>query len=50
MKSEDLINWAELSRFLAGSRQTVRKNAIPKKHQKFIDKLLNSIENVIKNK
>lgn len=48
MKAEDLINWGELSRFLAGSRQTVRKNKIPKIHQPFIDELLKAMNKVIK--
>ena len=30
METKDLINWGELSRMLSGSRQTVRKNKIPK--------------------
>lgn len=42
-----LINWGELSRMLSGSRQTVRKNKIPKIHQSFIDELLSAIDNVI---
>lgn len=36
---DDLINWGELSRLLAGSRQTVRKNSIPKKHEHSVDRL-----------
>jgi len=32
MKPEELINWGAWSRLLAGSRQTVRRNSIPKKH------------------
>ena len=50
MKAEDLINWSELSRFLAGSRQTVRKNKIPKIHQPFIDELIKAMDKVIKKK
>jgi hypothetical protein len=42
--AKNLINWGELSRILAGSRQTVRKNSIPKKHQKFVDGLLGAID------
>ena len=44
MSSKDLINWGELSRMLSGSRQTVRKNSIPKIHQQFVSELLESIE------
>jgi hypothetical protein len=48
IKPEDLINWGELSRMLSGSRQTVRKNKIPKIHQPFIDDLIKSMNKVIK--
>ena len=48
MSAQDLINWGELSRRLSGSRQTVRKNKIPKIHQPFIDKLLKAIDEAIK--
>ncbi len=44
MSAQDLINWGELSRILSGSRQTVRKNSIPKIHQQFVSELLESIE------
>ena len=44
--AENLINWGELSRILSGSRQTVRKNKIPKIHQKFVTDLLKSIDKV----
>jgi hypothetical protein len=47
MNAEDLINWGELSRFLAGSRQTVRKNSIPKIHQPFVSELLKAMDKVI---
>jgi len=50
MKPENLINWAELSRLLAGSRMTIRRNAIPKKHQPVINRLLAAIEEVLKNR
>ena len=33
METKDLINWGELSRMLSGSRQTVRKNKIPKTNE-----------------
>jgi len=45
--NKDLLNWGELSRMLSGSRQTVRRNKIPKIHQKFIDDLLKAINEVI---
>lgn len=48
MSATDLINWGELSRVLAGSRMTIRKNKIPKKHQKFIGELMESIDNKLK--
>ena len=47
MSIKDLINWSELSRKLSGSRQTVRKNSIPKIHQPIIDELLQAIETVL---
>lgn len=50
MESKDLINWGELSRFLSGSRQTVRKNKIPLIHQEFVKELLNAMDKVIKKK
>jgi len=46
-ETKNLINWGELSRMLSGSRQTVRKNKIPKIHQEFIYKLLAAMEKVI---
>ena len=48
MDAKELINWGELSRMLSGSRQTVRKNKIPKIHQPFIDDLIKAIDKVIK--
>ena len=48
MNAEDLLNWGELSRMLSGSRQTVRKNKIPKIHKPFIDDLLKEMNKVIK--
>lgn len=47
METKDLINWGELSRMLSGSRQTVRRNSIPKIHQQFIDDLLKAMNKVI---
>jgi len=50
MKSEDLINWGELSRLLSGSRQTVRKNKIPLIHQEFVKELLKAMDKIISKK
>jgi len=47
MKTENIINWGELSRMLSGSRQTVRKNKIPKIHQQFVNDLLKAMNSVI---
>lgn len=47
MKPEDLINWGAWSRLLAGSRQTVRKNSIPKKHIPITNELIEAIQGVI---
>ena len=48
MEAKDLLNWGELSRMLSGSRQTVRKNKIPKIHQPFIDELVKAMDKIIK--
>ena len=42
-----MINWGELSRLLSGSRQTVRKNRIPKIHQPIVDELLSAIAGIL---
>lgn len=47
MKPEELINWGAWSRLLAGSRQTVRKNSIPKKHIPITTELIDAIQKVI---
>lgn len=47
MKPEELINWGAWSRLLAGSRQTVRKNSIPKKHITITTDLIEAIQSVI---
>jgi len=36
-----------LSRILSGSRQTVRKNSVPKIHQPVVDELLQAIDSII---
>ena len=38
-----MINWAELSRMLAGDRSSITKERIPQKHVKKIDELRKSI-------
>lgn len=47
MNVKDLINWGALSRILSGSRQTVRKNSIPKVHQPVVDELLQAIDSIL---
>jgi hypothetical protein len=47
MKPEDIVKWNVLSRFLSGSRETVRKNAIPKIHQAFLKELFEAMNQVI---
>ena len=42
-KAKLLINWAELSRTLAGDRSAITKDRIPKKHKETIEALINSI-------
>lgn len=37
---EDLINWVELSRYLAGNESSVSRNRCPKKYQDSVDSLL----------
>ena len=41
---KDLINWVELSRFLAGNETSVSRNRIPKKYQDKVNSLIQSIE------
>ena len=43
-KSKLLINWAELSRTLAGDRSAITKDRIPQKHKETIEKLIKSID------
>lgn len=42
--NKDLINWHELSRRLSGSGQNIRPNAVPKKYQDKVNRLLKIIE------
>jgi hypothetical protein len=43
-KAKLLINWAELSRTLAGDRSAITKDRIPKKHKETIENLIKSID------
>jgi hypothetical protein len=38
-KIDDLINWGELSRLLAGSRSAITRKRISKKHEEKINEL-----------
>jgi hypothetical protein len=42
---ENLINWGELSRILAGTRSVVTKSRIPKKHQEKVNELITALQN-----
>ena len=44
MKPENLINWGELSRLLAGSRSVITKKRIGKKHEKPIKTITNQLK------
>lgn len=41
---ENLINWGELSRILAGSRSVVTKNRMPKKYKQSVTDLIAALE------
>jgi len=41
---KDLINWVELSRYLAGNESSVSRNRCPKKYQKKVDSLIEVLE------
>ena len=41
---EDLINWVELSRYLAGNESSVSRTRCPKKHKPKVKELLNLLE------
>lgn len=43
-KSQNLINWVELSRLLANNSTSISKKRIPKKYQKDVNDLLSCIE------
>ena len=38
--SKDLIKWAELSRKLSGSDNSIRPNKIPKKYERKVERLI----------
>jgi uncharacterized coiled-coil protein SlyX len=41
---EDLINWKELSRTLAGNQTSISRNRIPKKYQSKVDNLIECLK------
>lgn len=41
---KDLINWVELSRYLAGNESSVSRNRCPKKYEARVDDLISAIE------
>lgn len=41
---QDLINWKELSRYLAGNETSVSRNRIPKKYQIKVDSLIKTLK------
>lgn len=41
---ENLINWAEVSKFLTNGGDRIRKNRIPKAHEKRIEELLTLLQ------
>lgn len=43
IKAKTMINWAELSRTLAGDRSAITKDRIPQKHAEIINELIDSI-------
>jgi hypothetical protein len=43
INAKKMINWAELSRTLAGDRSAITKDRIPKKHKETIESLINSV-------
>jgi hypothetical protein len=44
MDSKDLINWGELSRRITGSRDAIRRNRIPKRHEAIVNRLLKLLD------
>lgn len=43
IKAKSMINWAELSRTLAGDRSAITKDRIPQKHSETINELIESV-------
>lgn len=41
---ENLINWKELSRYLAGNETSISRNRIPKKYQSKVNILIGKIK------
>lgn len=41
---EDLINWVELSRYLAGNESSVSRTRCPKKYQGNVDSLIDHLK------
>ena len=41
---EDLINWVELSRYLAGNESSVSRTRCPKKYQNKVDSLIEHLK------
>lgn len=41
---KDLINWVELSRYLAGNESSVSRNRCPRKYQRNVDELINHLK------
>lgn len=46
---QDLINWKELSRYLAGNDTSISRNRIPKKYQSKVDSLIETLKDWEKN-
>lgn len=42
-KAENIINWGEVSRILAGNRSSITRTRIPEKHKETIETLINSV-------
>lgn len=42
-QAENMINWGEVSRMLAGNRSSITRTRIPEKHKETIERLIDSI-------
>jgi hypothetical protein len=40
-QATNLINWKELSRFLSGNKESVRRNKVPLKYEKHVTRIIN---------